>query len=91
MFGGPRARSAAVRLNTELAMMLSAIEDNHSVADSAGLETEDEARIERLLAGLCDGVVGQRVAEAASLAVAAHMAQTTQAVWSAVEAENSTK
>lgn len=70
--------------------MTSRIEDINAVAE-AGLDMEVEDKVERLLSGMCNGELAERITDTVRLAVARHMYERARDVQSAVEAENSTQ
>ena len=70
--------------------MTSRIEDIDAVA-GAGLDTDVQDKVERLLLGMCNGELAERITDTVRLAVARHMYERVRDVQSAVEAENSAK
>jgi hypothetical protein len=61
------------------------------ISEVAGPVMDDQPAIDILLHVLAGAKVGERIAEAARLAVAEHQRQAAQQIGSVVEAENSTK
>ena len=60
-------------------------------SDNARRVMDDQQGVDFLLNALTDQSLGERIAEAARLAVEEHQRQSAQQMRSAVEAENSTK
>ncbi len=71
--------------------MVAKVKANELFNGNARQVTEDMVGLEELLNALTGPGLGERIAEAARLAVAEHMLQATQEMQSEVETESSTK
>ncbi len=71
--------------------VLPEMESQNKVTSSVSQGTDARSRLDSLLESLSGGLLADRIADAARMAAAKHMLLNAQAMWSEVEAENSTR